>query len=116
MADFAIETLINAHGIREGVVVTVEGDVVIAVSPLVGGKALKGPADRILDSLGIGSGTAGILEAYSGILSTLIVDDSDAADVALTTEATVVVAANTRMQTKEDGMRFGTWLLDTMAP
>lgn len=87
---------------------------VAAVSPLFGGKALKGPADRILMSLGLAPGTAGILAAYDHLLSALIVDSSDAADTSLSTEQTTVIAADTRIAEPAAGRDFAHWLLDTM--
>lgn len=53
---------------------------VVAVSPLIGGRALKGPADRVLEGLGLPPGTAGVVAAYDGILDEIIVDTSDAED------------------------------------
>lgn len=50
---------------------------VVAVSPLIGGKTVKGPADRVLQSLGLGSGNAGVAKAYEGLIDRLIVDKSD---------------------------------------
>lgn len=88
---------------------------VVAVSPLFGGKALKGPADRVLASLGLPAGTAGVLEAYGGLISTLVVDTADSADESLSTRQVRVVAADTRMTTATEGGRFGKWLMDTMA-
>jgi len=49
----------------------------VAVSPLIGGKALKGPADRVLLSLGFPEGNAGVAAAYDGLIHTLVVDQSD---------------------------------------
>ena len=91
-------------------------DNVVAVSPLFAGKALKGPADRILASLGLAPGTAGILQAYEGLLTTLIVDESDADDVRLSTAQTTVVAADTKITDPEAGRHFGQWVIDTMVP
>jgi LPPG:FO 2-phospho-L-lactate transferase len=54
---------------------------VVAVSPLFAGKALKGPADRVMDSLGLPPGNDGVLAAYEGLLTDLVVHDGDAADV-----------------------------------
>jgi LPPG:FO 2-phospho-L-lactate transferase len=54
---------------------------VVGVSPLIGGTAVKGPAHRVLQSLGIGANTAGIVSAYDGLLTDLLIDQSDAADV-----------------------------------
>jgi LPPG:FO 2-phospho-L-lactate transferase len=53
---------------------------VVAVSPLIGGRALKGPADMVLYDLGLGSGTGGVLAAYQGMIDTMIVDREDEAD------------------------------------
>lgn len=58
-------------------------DRVIAVSPLFGGKALKGPAADVMDGLGLPSGNRGVAEAYRGLLSALVVDIGDAGDVGL---------------------------------
>jgi len=92
-----------------------EADRVVAISPLFGGKALKGPADRVLASLGLRGGTSGILDAYANLLETLVVDTADAADESLSTAATTVVATDTRMTNRKEGQRFGNWLLDTMS-
>jgi LPPG:FO 2-phospho-L-lactate transferase len=107
----SIWPILAVPGIRD-VVAAVEQ--VVAVSPLFAGKALKGPADRVLRSLGLPEGTAGILECYAGLISTLVVDLSDADDEALTTSEVRVVSADTRMTTAEQGTAFGTWLIDTM--
>ena len=53
---------------------------VVAVSPLFGGRALKGPADRVMGTLGLPPGNAGIVAAYRGLVSTLVVDVGDADD------------------------------------
>jgi len=53
---------------------------VVAVSPLFGGKALKGPADRVMASLGLPAGTAGVLAAYRALLSDLVIDRGDSGE------------------------------------
>lgn len=52
---------------------------VTAVSPLIGGKAVKGPADRVMASLGLPPGTEGVLQAYEGLIHRLVIDASDRA-------------------------------------
>jgi len=52
----------------------------VAVSPLIGGKPVKGPADRVLASLGLAAGNEGVLAAYQGLLQLLVIDETDAAD------------------------------------
>ena len=49
----------------------------VAVSPIVGGKALKGPADRMLHSLGHEVSSAGVAALYEGLLDGMVVDRVD---------------------------------------
>ena len=49
----------------------------LAVSPIVGGRALKGPADRMLASLGHEVSSAGVAALYEGILDGMVVDRAD---------------------------------------
>jgi LPPG:FO 2-phospho-L-lactate transferase len=53
-------------------------DDVVAVSPLVGGRALKGPADRLLVELGHEPSPAGIAALYRDLASVLVIDEADA--------------------------------------
>lgn len=52
----------------------------VAVSPIVGGKALKGPADRMLASTGRESSAAGVAGIYAGLIDALVMDNADAED------------------------------------
>jgi LPPG:FO 2-phospho-L-lactate transferase len=49
----------------------------VAVSPIVGGRALKGPADRMLASLGHEVSTAGVARIYKGLIEGMVVDRMD---------------------------------------
>jgi LPPG:FO 2-phospho-L-lactate transferase len=51
---------------------------VVAVSPIVGGVALKGPADRLLVELGGAASAAGVARELSGVAGTLVIDRIDA--------------------------------------
>ena len=51
----------------------------VAVSPIVGGRALKGPADRMLASLGHESTALGVARMYEGLVDRFVLDDADAA-------------------------------------
>ncbi len=53
-------------------------DTVVAVSPIVGGAALKGPADRMLVELGHEASVVGVARLYAPIASTLVIDPLDA--------------------------------------
>ncbi len=50
---------------------------VVAVSPIVGGAALKGPADRLLRELGLEPTVVGVAQLYAPIAATLVVDPVD---------------------------------------
>jgi LPPG:FO 2-phospho-L-lactate transferase len=54
------------------------GRPVVAVSPIVAGRALKGPADRMLASLGHESSALGVAQIYQGIANRFVVDHADA--------------------------------------
>lgn len=49
----------------------------IAISPIVGGKAIKGPADRMLKDLGIEPSAFGVAEIYKDFLDKFIIDTQD---------------------------------------
>ena len=54
-------------------------DSVVAVSPIVGGAALKGPADRMMRELGSEPSVVGVAALYTPVARTLVIDEADAA-------------------------------------
>lgn len=73
----SIWPILAIPGVRAAVV---DHPKVVAVSPLIGGKALKGPADRVMATLGLSPGNAGVVEAYEGLIDALVIDHTDAAE------------------------------------
>jgi LPPG:FO 2-phospho-L-lactate transferase len=53
-------------------------DDIVAVSPIVAGAALKGPADRMLTELGHEPTVVGVARMYAPIAATLVIDEQDA--------------------------------------
>ena len=51
---------------------------VVAVSPLVGGRAVKGPADRMLSRLAGGTSPAHVAGCYARLVDVLVIDERDA--------------------------------------
>ena len=49
----------------------------IAVSPIIGGKALKGPAAKMMKELGISSSAENIAEHYSALIDGFVIDEAD---------------------------------------
>ena len=50
---------------------------VVAVSPIVAGAALKGPADRLLRELGHEASAVGVARLYASWAGTLVIDEAD---------------------------------------
>jgi len=82
----------------------------VAVSPLVGGRAVKGPADRMLQRLAGGTSPAHVAGCYPGLIDVLVVDASDEA-VELPGGVRRVVT-NTLMTDLEASRRLAAAVLD----
>jgi LPPG:FO 2-phospho-L-lactate transferase len=52
----------------------------VAVSPLIGGRAVKGPADRMLARMAGGTSPASLASCYEGVIDALVIDEADAPD------------------------------------
>ena len=50
----------------------------VAVSPLIGGRTVRGPADRMLARLVGGTGPKQVTDCYKGLIDALVVDNADA--------------------------------------
>ncbi len=80
----SIEPVLGVPGVREAV--AERRDRTVAVSPIVGGAALKGPADRLLRELGHEPTVVGVARWYADVAGTLVIDEVDA-DLADAVEA-----------------------------
>lgn len=76
----SIRPILAVAGIEAGLqTARARGAPVVAVSGIVGGKALKGPADRMLASLGHESSALGVARQYTGVADVFVLDRVDAA-------------------------------------
>jgi LPPG:FO 2-phospho-L-lactate transferase len=76
----SIEPILSVTGIEAGLqTARSRGAPVVAVSGIVGGRAIKGPADRMLVSLGHESSALGVARRYTGIADVFVLDERDAA-------------------------------------
>jgi LPPG:FO 2-phospho-L-lactate transferase len=50
----------------------------VAVSPLIGGRTVRGPADRMLARLAGGTGPKQVADCYNGLIDALVLDEADA--------------------------------------
>ncbi len=73
----SIWPILAVRGLRDAVEGTSRP--VVGVSPLVGGKAVKGPAGRMLRRLAGGTSPSHVARCYPGLLDALVIDEADAA-------------------------------------
>jgi LPPG:FO 2-phospho-L-lactate transferase len=78
---------------------------VIAVSPIIGGNAVKGPTAKIMRELGRAVNTQTILTHYRDLIDALVIDESDARDVA--DVSMPIMATRTKMENLADRIRLG---------
>jgi len=89
---------------------------VLAISPIVGGRAVSGPAGRLMAARGLPVSALGIAQGYAPWLDILIIDDEDAA-LAPSIEAAGArpVVASTLMTGRVEEMRLARRILETLA-
>jgi LPPG:FO 2-phospho-L-lactate transferase len=73
----SIEPILRVGGMRAALEAATAP--IVAVSPIVGGQALKGPADRILQAQGFAVSPLGVARWYGALLDGLVLDQTDAA-------------------------------------
>jgi LPPG:FO 2-phospho-L-lactate transferase len=79
----------------------------VAVSPIVGNDAVSGPAGRLMNLLGHQSTATGVAEAYAGCIDGIVIDQSDAEQVAgIEALGIAVYCTDTVMKTLEDRERL----------
>ncbi len=76
----SIEPILAIPGLRAAIANC--GAPVVAVSPIIGGRAVKGPTAKIMQELGIEPGAATVARRYGNLLAGYVVDPVDEAEVA----------------------------------
>jgi LPPG:FO 2-phospho-L-lactate transferase len=71
----SIGPILAVPGMREAVVASPAP--VVAVSPFVAGRAIKGPTEKFMQAIGLEPSTAGVVASYGALLDGLIVDAAD---------------------------------------
>jgi LPPG:FO 2-phospho-L-lactate transferase len=74
----SIGPILSVPGIRD--VLVARRDRVVGVSPIIGGRPVKGPADRLMGPLGIDVSSVGVAREYQEFCSVLVIDTLDARD------------------------------------
>lgn len=79
----------------------------IAVSPLIGGTAVKGPTEQMMRASGFSCDSFGVAASYAGLIDALVIDEQDAADApALREQGLDVLVTPTLMRNDNDKIRL----------
>jgi LPPG:FO 2-phospho-L-lactate transferase len=106
----SIGPILAVQGLRQAIAASEAP--VVAVSPYVGGKVVKGPTDRFMAALGRPCTAAGVASLYQGLLDGFVADASDP-DPPPTEPRTLVVS--TLMDGAERRQRVAAEVLDFVA-
>jgi LPPG:FO 2-phospho-L-lactate transferase len=106
----SIDPILRVRGVRD--LLEQRRDVVVGVSPIIDGHALKGPADRLLAEMGHEVSCLGVLDFYKGLIGTWIIDEADAgrADEVRSRDVDVIVTT-TIMSESDNGQRLSAAVL-----
>lgn len=96
----SIAPILSVPGVRD--VLVARRDRVVGISPIVGGAPVRGPADRLMEPLGIDVSCVGIARTYAPFCSTLVIDAVDESRAAEVEAAGVnAVVTDTMMRSPE---------------
>jgi LPPG:FO 2-phospho-L-lactate transferase len=117
----SIDPILSIPGVRQTIANTRAP--CVAVSPIVGGEAIKGPAAKLMRELGVAPGAAAVAAHYAGLIDGLILDtvDADEADaverLGLTAKVTASVmrSDDDRIALAGDALAFAASLASTPA-
>lgn len=106
----SVDPLLSIPGVRE----ELRKLPVVAVSPIVGGRAIKGPTAKMMKELGMPESASAVASHYGDILSGYVLDVQDEAliaeveamGLATTVTATVMVTLEDRIQLARDTLDF----------
>ena len=98
----SIEPILALPGLRAAMA---ESDApVVAVTPIIGGKAVKGPAAKMLSELGFEVSAAAVARRYAGIIDGFVIDQADPAPQPL--PGVMFFRAATLMVSTDDRLRL----------
>ncbi len=96
----SIDPILSLPGVRE--LLSDTGVPVIAVSPVVGGRAIKGPTAKIMQELGIPVTVDAVASHYAGLLNGMIVDSCDRDSARALEERLAIHCCDTIMKNTQD--------------
>ena len=107
----SIGTILSVQNIRAALGETEAR--VVAVSPIVGGHPIKGPADKLMGGLGLEASAYSVAGLYKDFLDVFIIDQVDSAEKKRIEDLGLqVIATNTIMKTLEDKIKLAKTVLE----
>jgi len=107
----SIGTILSVKNVRTALKATKAR--VVAISPIVGGRPIKGPADKLMQGLGLDVSAYSVAKLYQDFLDVFIIDRVDEAEKErIESLGAEVVVTNTVMKTLEDKVRLAKVFLE----
>jgi LPPG:FO 2-phospho-L-lactate transferase len=107
----SIGTILSIEGIRGALKKT--SAVKVGISPIIGGKPVKGPADKLLKGLGKEVSAFSVAELYADFLDVFVIDHADATDKERIEQLGIkVVVTKTLMASLEDKISLAKTVLE----
>jgi LPPG:FO 2-phospho-L-lactate transferase len=105
----SIDPILSLPGVRDGLAACRAP--VVAVAPIVGGRAIKGPTAKIMGELGFPATAAAVASHYGALLDGFVLDDADARaaadmEIPVTTTRTVMKSPGDREALARDVLAF----------
>jgi len=109
----SIGTILAVRGIRDALRET--DAKIAAVSPIVGGTPIKGPADKLMRGLGLEVSASGVAELYKDFIDVFIIDNVDEGErQRIEALGLDVVVTNTVMRSMEDKVSLAETVLEAL--
>lgn len=109
----SIEPILSVDGIAQAL--RAASAPVIAISPIINGKAVKGPTAKMLEELGHEASAATVLKRYDGLIDAYIADPRDMDSLTASASDITLHAADIMMVSLEDRDRLARTVMDVAA-
>lgn len=107
----SIAPILDVPGIRAAV--SDAAALKVAVSPFIGGKVVKGPADKMMKALGERPDALGVARRYAGFVDALMIDRVDAPlEADIRPEGLDILSSATLMKSRDDKARLASEIVD----
>jgi LPPG:FO 2-phospho-L-lactate transferase len=114
----SVNPILQVPGVRDAIAAARRRGVqVAAVSPIIGGATIKGPAARMLTELGYEPSATGVVSVYDGLLDLFLIDPVDAAQAgAIAAQGARPIIADALMKGRRGEARLARVLLSACSP